>query len=98
MRLSYKSMASRKIISSFVRPWGLTVPGIRERQEGKIRSCRPHPLERGMNHEIRWNKKFLRGGGGQSHGGKPGLSPFLACQDSDRAVAPRRPADGHSRR
>ena len=24
------------------------MPGIRERQRGKIRSCRPHPLERGM--------------------------------------------------
>src|SRR5215470_7864716 len=49
MRLSYKFMASRKIIGSFVRPWGLIKPGIREWQWGKIRSCRPHPLELGLH-------------------------------------------------
>jgi len=37
-------MASRRIIGSCVRPWGLITPGIREWQQGKIRSCRPHPL------------------------------------------------------
>src|SRR5215471_19154338 len=40
--------ASGRIISSFVRPWVLTIPGIGERQRGKIRCCRPHPLERGF--------------------------------------------------
>src|SRR5262245_24944963 len=43
----YKFMASRKIIGSFVRPWALIKPGIREWQRGKMRSCRPHPLELG---------------------------------------------------
>src|SRR6516162_1747237 len=48
MRPSCKSMACRRIISSFVRLWVLTAPGIRERQRGKIRDCRPYPLERGL--------------------------------------------------
>src|SRR5215470_12213791 len=48
MRTSCKSMASRRIISSFVRLWALTTPGIREQQRGKIRDCRPYPLERGI--------------------------------------------------
>ena len=48
MRLCCTSMASRRIIGSFVRPWGLIMPGIREWQRGKIRSCRPHPLEHGL--------------------------------------------------
>src|SRR5215467_5312920 len=48
MRTSCKSMASRRIISSFVRLWALTTPGIREQQRGKIRDCRPYPLERGV--------------------------------------------------
>src|SRR5215468_3656891 len=46
-------MASRRIISSFVRLWALTTPGIREQQRGKIRDCRPYPLERGMYHRDR---------------------------------------------
>src|SRR5437879_2057756 len=48
MRTSYKSMASKIIIGSFVRPWVLTIPGIREWPRGKIRLYRPHPLERGI--------------------------------------------------
>jgi hypothetical protein len=35
MRPSCTSMASRRIISSFMKPWVLTRPGIKERQRGK---------------------------------------------------------------
>src|SRR5262245_28121022 len=52
MRTACKSMASRRIISSFVRLWALTTPGIREQQRGKIRDCRPYPLERGLERPI----------------------------------------------
>src|SRR5215471_979358 len=46
-------MASRRIISSLVRLWALTTPGIREQQRGKIRDCRPYPLERGGHRDRR---------------------------------------------
>src|SRR5262249_27055201 len=48
MCLSCTFTASGRIIASCVRPWVLTRPGIRERQRGKIRYGRPHPLERGL--------------------------------------------------
>src|SRR5262252_7892392 len=75
MRLSYKFMASRKIIGSFVRPWGLIRPGIREWQRGKIRSCRPHPLELGFEETVAGRRVVISSDGGRLRLREPKRGP-----------------------
>jgi hypothetical protein len=62
MRLSYRSMASGQSISSCVTYWVSPMPGIRERQRGKMRCCQPHLLERG----LKLNDHQLKAGGFKS--------------------------------
>src|SRR5262252_6621068 len=57
-------MAFRTTICSSVMPWGLSRPGITEWYQGKIRSRRPHPLERGLDRHLprHWTQRGLSWG------------------------------------
>src|SRR5262245_49023792 len=52
MRPASRSMVSKTIICSSVRPWALIWPGIKKGQRGKIHCRRPHPLERGFEGHL----------------------------------------------